>query len=561
MGNKKMRPRPGIISMPPKKKVRPPREFISPPAPPSMPMPMAPKAVEKVKQMVPFLPPQVIKEVLPSLPPQVIKEVAPKIPPQVMKEVAPSLPPQVIKEVLPSLPPQVMKEVAPSLPLPIPATRDPVQEAVGKLLGGPPLGPSDRPVGPMIIPGTEELPFKKIPPRIQPRVQRPPSIEEQVAQVLSGPSFPGRQMPKLPQQPMRMPEPVGPVTDTTTMPSMPTTGIASLSDVLPLLDMGGEDIMQLLSDLPKTPPAPVQPPVDPIVEEILKDIIGPTGLKEDPRIKPIKEFIEEERPPMMETPPFAVDPIPNLAPLPPMSLVDAEGNPYVPRHSEQDPITGEVLNNQPFGGETPPFAVDPIPDPITGDRYPQTNDSNPYGFTPPPADSMNTMAMVPYHNPTTGETWMAPSGGWTAPPGWEVAPSQSFLPGEPGEPMVPAPDVGAPAPEPMMPPAPETTPAPEPMMPPAPETTPVQGMTMEQMQQMIADMQAQQQEQAVARAAQEKEMSKQYMVYGDRTGYNPYLSGQYQSDPYGPSGVPNMGGITTIPVPDGYGIYNPVYGG
>jgi hypothetical protein len=86
-------------------------------------------------------------------------------------------------------------------------------------------------------------------------------------------------------------------------------------------------------------------------------------------------------------------------------------------------------------------------------------------------------------------------------------------------------------------------------------------MTMEQMQQMIADMQAQQQEQAAARAAQEKEMSKQYMVYGDRTGYNPYQSGQYQSDPYGPSGVPNMGGITTIPVPDGYGIYNPVYGG
>jgi hypothetical protein len=44
-------------------------------------------------------------------------------------------------------------------------------------------------------------------------------------------------------------------------------------------------------------------------------------------------------------------------------------------------------------------------------------------------------------------------------------------------------------------------------------------------------------------------------------GYNPYLSGQYQSDPYGPSGVPNMGGITTIPVPGGYGIYNPIYGG
>ena len=84
-------------------------------------------------------------------------------------------------------------------------------------------------------------------------------------------------------------------------------------------------------------------------------------------------------------------------------------------------------------------------------------------------------------------------------------------------------------------------------------------MTMEEMQKMIEEMQAKEAAQAAARAAQEAEMSKQYMVYGDRTGYNPYQSGQYQSDPYGPSGVPNMGGITTIPVPGGYGIHNPVY--
>tara|TARA_R110002110_G_scaffold119923_2_gene294704 strand:+ start:308 stop:571 length:264 start_codon:yes stop_codon:yes gene_type:complete len=80
-------------------------------------------------------------------------------------------------------------------------------------------------------------------------------------------------------------------------------------------------------------------------------------------------------------------------------------------------------------------------------------------------------------------------------------------------------------------------------------------MTMEEMQAMIEEMKAAQ----AARAAQEAEMAKQYMVYGDRTGYNPYQSGQYQSDPYGPSGVPDMGGITTIPVPGGYGIHNPVY--
>jgi len=93
-------------------------------------------------------------------------------------------------------------------------------------------------------------------------------------------------------------------------------------------------------------------------------------------------------------------------------------------------------------------------------------------------------------------------------------------------------------------------------------TTAVQGTTMEEMQKMIADMQAQMQEQAAARAAQEAQMSKNYMISDERIGYNPYLSGQYQPDPYGPGGVPDMGGITTIPVPQpltgiGYANYNP----
>jgi hypothetical protein len=52
------------------------------------------------------------------------------------------------------------------------------------------------------------------------------------------------------------------------------------------------------------------------------------------------------------------------------------------------------------------------------------------------------------------------------------------------------------------------------------------------------------------------------MISDERIGYNPYLSGQYQPDPYGPGGVPDMGGITTIPVPQpltgiGYANYNP----
>lgn len=51
---------------------------------------------------------------------------------------------------------------------------------------------------------------------------------------------------------------------------------------------------------------------------------------------------------------------------------------------------------------------------------PQFGSSAPAGFIPPPPGSFNTMAFVDYYNPTTGETWSAPSGGWTAPEGWIV---------------------------------------------------------------------------------------------------------------------------------------------
>jgi hypothetical protein len=40
-----------------------------------------------------------------------------------------------------------------------------------------------------------------------------------------------------------------------------------------------------------------------------------------------------------------------------------------------------------------------------------------------------------------------------------------------------------------------------------------------------------------------------YVLDGSAMGYNPYVSGQYQSNPYGNAGVPDLGGITSIPVP------------
>ncbi len=47
-------------------------------------------------------------------------------------------------------------------------------------------------------------------------------------------------------------------------------------------------------------------------------------------------------------------------------------------------------------------------------------------------------------------------------------------------------------------------------------------------------------------------MTGQYTLTGPSIGYNPYESGQYASSPYGTAGVPEMGGITTIPVPATY---------
>jgi hypothetical protein len=52
------------------------------------------------------------------------------------------------------------------------------------------------------------------------------------------------------------------------------------------------------------------------------------------------------------------------------------------------------------------------------DSISQNSSDNPYNFIPPAEDDFVTMALVPYYNPTTGHTWIAPTGGWEAPEGW-----------------------------------------------------------------------------------------------------------------------------------------------
>jgi len=70
---------------------------------------------------------------------------------------------------------------------------------------------------------------------------------------------------------------------------------------------------------------------------------------------------------------------------------------------------------------TPPAPQDQIDtQPLTRQLGPNV----PEGFIPPSGPS--TSALVKYWNPTTGETWTASSGGWTAPEGWERAPLPTF---------------------------------------------------------------------------------------------------------------------------------------
>ena len=162
------------------------------------------------------------------------------------------------------------------------------------------------------------------------------------------------------------------------------------------------------------------------------------------------------------------------------------------------------------------------------------------GFIPPPPDAMVTQAIVDYYNPSTGQIYRTNSGGYTAPSGWVSGTKEDYegnkeyydniLAGQGA-----GTDTGAGT------------------------ETPAQPDFMTQLQELIAQMQGEQtaaaEAQAAAEAAKQKqaaEMAQNYMVGQPAVGYNPYQSGQYQNNPYGPAGVPDMGGITSIPVPAAY---------
>ena len=75
---------------------------------------------------------------------------------------------------------------------------------------------------------------------------------------------------------------------------------------------------------------------------------------------------------------------------------------------------------------------------------------------------------------------------------------------------------------------------------------------MDQLQVMVDQILAQQAAQQTAQQTaqqQQAQAAQNYALTTPAVGYNPYTSGQYQADPYGAAGVPDMGGLTTIPVP------------
>ena len=167
------------------------------------------------------------------------------------------------------------------------------------------------------------------------------------------------------------------------------------------------------------------------------------------------------------------------------------------------------------------------------------------GFIPPPPDAMVTQAIVDYYNPSTGQIYRTNSGGYTAPSGWVSGTKEDYegnkeyydniLAGQGA-----GTDTGAGT------------------------ETPAQPDFMTQLQELIAQMQGEQtgaaEAAAAAEAAKQKqaaEMTQNYTIGQPAVGYNPYQSGQYQNNPYGSAGVPDMGGITSIPVPAAYTPYQP----
>ena len=431
-------------------------------------------------------------------PPEIekIEQAIAQLPPAVIPEIIPQLPPAIIPEIIPQLPPEVIAQVVPQLPpeviqqLPPEIVADPVTTAVNAAVGGG---------------STATAP--------------PPATMGASSSADLG--------------------------------TLGTSGVATMDS--PPVQMGGQTIT-----LPGG-----QTIVIPSQEEIMANIAKMGG---EPEV--VQETAQTET---------LIDPVTAAVNQATGNTQEKVGLPYdgepqvtvdVPQTETLiDPVTAAV--NQ-AAGNTEETTVDPVTaavDAAVGGGQ-STTDKNPFGFggenyysgegfIRPPPDAMVTQATVAYYNPSTGQTYSTSTGGYTVPPGWVRTSKEGYegnkeyydnmLAGQGTDTGTGGTGTGGTGTD------TGTGTGGGAVDAPVGEQEPD---FMTQLQELIAQMQGEQttaaEAQAAAQAAEQQrinEMSQNYVVGGSAMGYNPYMSGQYQSNPYGPAGAPDMGGITSIPVP------------
>ncbi len=238
--------------------------------------------------------------------------------------------------------------------------------------------------------------------------------------------------------------------------------------------------------------------------------VTPTPLTQAPEVVAAQETREKERQAKQEADAIAkYGSVENMQ----NEIFKDMGMPEVtPMDSDIDRAIAAALS----GAENPVLNVDEAVKAAVGNGQPTTDDT----ILEPDDMPIGAMVVTPYYNPATGETFDQTNTAQPVPEGF-----------------IPVPEGGIPA----------------------KTETPAQPDFMTQLQELIAQMQAEQTAAAEAQAAAEQQrqeqvaaMTQNYMVGQPAVGYNPYESGQYQNNPYGAAGVPAMGGITTIPVPAAY---------
>ena len=453
---------------------------------------MAPPEIEKIEQAIAQLPPEVIPQVIPQLPPEVIPEIVPQLPPEVIAQVVPQLPPEVIQQ----LPPEVVA--------------DPVTTAVNAAVGGgstatapPPATMGASSSADLGTLGTSGVATMDSPPvqMGEQTIRLPggqtvviPSQEEIMANIAKM-----RGEPEVVQETAQTEPVVDPVT------AAVNTAVGGGAPVAP-----PAVAQSAMANLPVTMGAVSSPTLGNLDREPIERDIGVRPATMGEVSSPLEEILMPE----------SVSPIAESG-ISENILAAAMAPP------SQETINADIAK---LMGMEPQVSVDTTQtetvDPVTaavetavGNGQPTTDDTI--------LDPDDMPIYLDYMGTDEGGDYRVSGGKKTY--------------------IKDMPNLGGIADT-------DTTDTTE-----TDTETPAQPDFMTQLQELIAQMQGEQTAVAEAAAAAEAERQKQaaemtqnYMVGQPAVGYNPYQSGQYQNNPYGAAGVPNMGGITSIPVPAPY---------